>query len=161
MKNNKIISYTIVALSFVFIPVYLFDGIREICMPFKGLGFPYKSLTFYVLKLIYAFIFFFGGIYLLKKKSVSWHLMMFSSTGMLISCGLFYFKGYIFRSTGLDLFFLEIPSFFMIILFNISCFTENHEISTPNRRLTLLAMFVIINFVLNYVLFLIPPLAQV
>jgi hypothetical protein len=150
MKNRTISGYIIIGLSFVFIFAYLFDGIKEVCIPFKGLGFPYKSPIFYVLKLIYACIFLFGGIDLLKNKNRYWYLMMFSSIGMLISCSLFYFNGYLFRSTPLDLFFLEIPSFFIIILFNISYFVRKFEISMPNKRYILLFIFTIINFMINY-----------
>jgi len=150
MKNRKILSYTIIGLSLIFILVYLSDGIREIFIPFKGFRYSYKSPTFYVLKLVYACMFLFGGIDLLKKKSRSWHLMMFSSIGMLISCGLLYFKGGLFRTTPLDYFFLEIPSFFIIILFNISCFAKKFEISMPKKRWITLGVFIIINFAVNY-----------
>ena len=150
MKNRKILSYIIIGLSLIFILVYLYDGIREICIPYKGLGFPYKSPTFYVLKLVYACMFLGGGIDLLKKKSRLWHLMIFSSIGMLISSGLLYFKGGLFRSTDLDLFFLEIPSFFIIILFNISYFAKKFEISIPSKRGILLGVYIIINFLVNY-----------
>jgi len=152
VKNRKILSYAIIGLSLIFIFAYLFDGIKEICFPFKGLGFPYKSPTFYVLKLFYAYLFLLGGYDLLRERSRSWYLMMFSSIGMLISYGIYYFNGYIFRTTGLDLFFLEISSFFIIILFNISCFVKRFEISVPNKRWLLLGIFIIINFAINDIL---------
>ncbi len=137
-------------LSLIFMLVYLFDGIKEICIPFKGLGFSYKSPLFYVLKLIYACMFLLGGIYLLKERSKSWHLMMFSSIGMLVSCGFFYFNGYVFRTIPLDLFFLEVPSFFAIILFNINSFVKKFEIPLPNKRWMLLGIFTMANFIINY-----------
>jgi hypothetical protein len=150
MKNRKILSYTIIGLSFVFILTYLFDGIKEIFIPFKGLGFPYKSPIFYILKLLYACLFLLGGIDLLKNRNRAWCLMMFSSIGMLISCGLFYFNGYIFRTALLDLFFLEVLSFFIIILFNISFFVKKNEIFVPNKKLILLGTFIIFNLIVNY-----------
>ena len=152
MKNRKILGYIIIGLSLIFIFAYLLDGIKEIWIPFEGLGFPYKSPSHYVLKLIYACIFLFSGIDLLKKKNRSWYLIIFSSIGMLISCVYFYFIGYVFRTTPLDLFFLEIPSTFILILFNVNCFIERIEIRIPTKRWMLLGIFTIINIAINYYL---------
>jgi len=68
---------------------------------------------------------------------------------MLISCGLFYFKSYIFRTVSIDLFLLEIPAFFIIILFNISSFAKRFKIAVPSNRRILLIIFILINFLLN------------
>lgn len=150
MKNRKILGYIIIGLSLIFIFAYLFDGIKEIWIPFEGLGFPYKSTSCYVLKLVYACMFLFSGIDLLKKRNRSWCLIMFSSIGMLVSCVYFYFIGYVSRTTPLDLFFLEIPSTFILILFNVNCFVERMGIRVPNKRWMLLGIFLIINIIINY-----------
>lgn len=150
MKNKKFLGYVIIGLSLIFIVAYVYDGIREIWIPFKGLGFPYKYPSYYVLKLIYVCTFLLSGIDLIKKRSRSWYLMMFTSIGMLISYAFFYFNGYVFRTIPLDLFFLEIPSTFILILFNINWFTEKTGIKIPSNRYILLGLFIIINIVINW-----------
>ena len=93
--------------------------------------------------------FMFSGTSLLKNENHSWSLLMLSSIGILTSCGWLYFYGFIFRTTPLDLFFLEIPSFILIFLFNVNCFIKKIGIIVPHNRWILIFIFMLINFALN------------
>ena len=149
MRNRKFLGYLVLIWSGIFIITYLIDGVMEVFFPFKGLGFPYKPFSFYILKLIYACLFMFSGTSLLKNENHSWSLLMLSSIGILTSCGWLYFYGFIFRTTPLDLFFLEIPSFILIFLFNVNCFIKKIGIIVPHNRWILIFIFMLINFALN------------
>lgn len=116
MKNKKEVSYAIIFSSVLFILLYAGDGIREFHISYQGLGFPYKPISFYILKLLYACLFLFGGIgLLLNKERYYYPALLFSSVGMLISILFFYIFGFVFRIIGIDRYFLEIVSFFIII----------------------------------------------
>lgn len=151
MKYRKFISCTIILLSTIFILTYLIDGILELLIPFKGLGFPYKSISFYFLKLFYSIIFLLGGVFLLNKDNRSWFFVMFSSIGILTNCYFIYNVGYLFRSTPLDYFFLETLSILTIIFFNIDFFIKKLDLYKPKKTWTTLSVFIIINFISNYI----------
>ena len=150
MKANKILGYIVICFTLVFIIIYLTDGFQETVNPYKGLGFAYKSVFFYFLKLLYSIIMLIGGILTIKSKRQWRNLLLFSSTGILISSCLFYVEGYLFRSSIIDIFLLEILSFALIIILSIKSFIKKIDIEIPHNNWFMFFLFVIINIALNY-----------
>ncbi len=150
MKKNKLLGLIIVLIASVFLIIYIAHGIHEKVYPYKFLGFPYKSVSFYFLKLAYAVMFLLSGVALLKPNKWTWYLAMFSSIGMLMNSMFYLFYGYVFRTTPIDLFLLEILSFFVVILYNIKAFTTAYGIILPHKKVWHILLFVSINILLNY-----------
>lgn len=149
MKRNKL-GYMIIVIVLIFTIIYLIDGVNELLNPYQGLGFSYKSMPFYLLKLIYSMIFLWGGFLLLYGNSRCWKAIQFAGIGILTSVCLFYYTGYVFRITIVDLFVLELLSITFVILLNLQSFASWLAISIPRNRVYILLLFMIINVVLNY-----------
>ena len=134
----------------LFIVIYLIDGIQEMVNPDQALGFSYKAMPFYFLKLFYAIILLLGGILLFNKNQKSWYLLHFTGIGTITSACLFYLNSYIFRSVIIDLFALELLSIVLLILLNIPSFTSWLLIEIPKNRACILLFFIAINIIVNY-----------
>lgn len=150
MKRAKIFGYSIIALSGIFIAVYLTNAAKEVCLPFEGLGFSYKTLSFFILKLIYAILLLIGGVFSLKKNRKAWTSIVFASTGILISWGWAFFCGYIFRSPPLDYFLLEIISTILLVIFLIRPLIRKFDIPVPPKNWFFTIFFILINFGLTF-----------
>jgi hypothetical protein len=146
---NKITTgYIIIILTSVFMLCYLYDGIKEIIYPFQGLGYPYKHIYLYMLKLLYSVLLLMGGILLIKNKKAYWYFINFSSIGILVCTFRYCFWGYIFRTSPLDLFFLELCSLVFIIIFNFAYSANKINVFRPQNNWLLLFIFLIINILL-------------
>lgn len=149
IKKNKI-GYLLILIIFIFIVIYLIDGVNEFLNPFQGLGFAYKPLPFYLLKLFYSIVFFYGGWLLLYRNSGCWKAIQFAGIGILTSACLFYVNGYVFRITAIDLFLLEFLSIIFLILLNLRSFSSRLALTIPDNRVYILVLFIVINIILNY-----------
>jgi hypothetical protein len=150
IKAKNMFGYFLISIALVFIVFYVIDGLKELIYPLKSFAFPYKSLPFYFLKLFYAILLIAGGYLLCKRRAYCWHIFQFASIGILTSSFLFYFGGYVFRSSILDLFMLEFVSSLLLLVINTRRIAEVFDIIKPNNWPVITAFFVIFNFILNF-----------
>jgi hypothetical protein len=154
-KTGKIIEakdlfrYIIISIVLIFIVFYIIDGLDELFHPLKSFSFPYKSLLFYFLKLAYAILLIIGAFDLCKQRLYCWSIFQFASIGILTSSLLFYFGGYIFRSSILDLFILEFLSLVLLFVINTKKVALVIEIKKPTNWLIFTFFFMFINLILN------------
>ncbi len=149
LNTRNVFGYILISVVLLFIVFYIIDGVQELIHPLESFAFAYKSTPFYFLKLLYAALLIAGAYCLCKQQAYGWHIFQFTSIGILTSSVLFYFGGYVFRSSVLDLFLLEFLSLVLLLAINAKRTAQILTIKKPDNWLITTIFSILLNFVLN------------